>query len=160
MSVFQKGNPIAFGLGAGPAKLMKVGSGTAFNVYIQDARLAFSANSQEVMDGNGEVTGKVYFDNRRTLTMTVFISGQADPNNTKAFAETNFESNIVPGDELQISWDEWEEVDSDTNISPDTTIGEGQYVVDTCEKTRAQGAIAEWSVTAIMYANDLTADAS
>lgn len=156
MSVVQKGNPIVFGLGAGPAKLLKAGSGSEIEVYIQDARLAFSANSQEIMDGNGEVTGKVYFDNRRTLTMTLFIS---DGTNI-AGAESNFESNIVPGDELQISWNEWEEVDSDTAMTNDAVLGEGQYVVDTCEKTRAQGQIAEWSVTAIMYANDLTADAT
>lgn len=155
MSVVQKGNPIVFGIGAGPAKLLKAGSGSEINIYIQDARLAFSANSQEIMDGNGEVTGKVYFDNRRTLTMTAFISAD-----TKANAETAFESDIVPGDELQISWNEWTEVDSDTAMTGDAVTGEGKYVVDTCEKTRAQGAIAEWSVTAIMYASDLTADAS
>lgn len=155
MAVVQKGSPVAFGIGSGSAKLIKAGSGSEINVFIQDARLAFSANSQEIMDGNGEATGKVYFDGRRTLTMNVFISGA-----TKAASETAFESNIVPGDELVVSWDEWEEVDGDTNLTGDSTAGEGKFVVDTCEKTRAQGQVAEWSVTAIMYANDLTADAS
>lgn len=155
MAVVQKGNPVAFGIGAGSAKLIKAGSGSEISVYIQDARLSFSSNTQEIMDGNGEVTGKVFFDERRQLSMNVFISGA-----TKAAAETAFESDISPGDELIVSWDEWEEVDGDTNLTGDSTAGEGKFVVDTCEKTRAQGQVAEWAVTATMYANDLTADAS
>jgi hypothetical protein len=159
MAVVQKSRPVAFGLGAGPAKLIKVGSGNEMKVHIQDARLSFSANSQEVMDGNGEVVGKVYFDNRRTLTMNLFISGTS-AQDTMTQAEANFESDIVPGDKIVISWDEWNEVDADENLTGDSTAGEGQYVVDTCEKTRAQGQIAEWSITAIMYANDISEDAS
>lgn len=155
MSVKQKGAPVVFGIGSGSAKLIKAGSGSELSVYLQNVRLAFSSDSQESMDGNGEVVGKVFFNEKRTLTMSLFVSGA-----TKAAAETAFESDITPGDELIVSYNEWEEVDSDTNLTGDSTAGEGKFVVDTAEKVRQAGQIAEWNITATMYANDLTANAS
>lgn len=158
MAVIQKGSPIVFGIGSGTAKLIKSGDSTEATVFLQDVRIQKGANSQEILDGNGEVTGKVYFDQRRTLTMTVFVSGA-----TKSAAETAFAYDIDPGDKLVVSYDEWTEVASDdanTTLTGTHTDGEGQWVVESSEKVRTNAGIAEWSVTAIMYANDISEDAS
>jgi len=158
MSVIQKGNAVVFGIGSGTAKLIKSGDSTETSVYLQDVRMSKSANSQEILDGNGEVTGKVYFDQRRTLTMTCFVTGA-----TKSAAETAFAYDVDPGDKLVVSYDEWVEVASDdanATLTGTHTDGEGLWVVDTAEKVRTSGGIAEWSITAMMYANDISDDAS
>jgi len=159
MSVIQKGNPIVFGIGSGAAKLIKSGdSGNPeLTVYLQDVRYNKNADTQEVMDGNGEVTGKVFFNQKNTLTMTCFVSGL-----NKATSETLFQVDIDPGDRLEVSYNEWLEVASDnaSSLTGTPTNGTGQWVVDSSDKTRTSGGIAEWSITATMYANDITADAS
>jgi len=158
MSVIQKGNPVVFGLGSGTAKLIKSGDSTETSVYLQDVRMSKAADSQDILDGNGEITGKVIFNQKRTLTMTCFVSGA-----TKSAAETAFSYDVDVGDKLVVSYDEWLEVASDdanATLTDTHTDGEGLWMVETAEKTRTAGGIGEWSITAMMYANDITDDAS
>ena len=158
MSVIQKGNPVVFGIGSGTAKLIKSGDSTETSVYLQDVRMSKAADSQEIMDGNGEVTGKVFYNQKRTLTMTCFVTGA-----TKSAAETAFAYDVDPGDKLLVSYNEWLEVASDSanaGLTGTHTDGEGQWVVDAAEKVRTSGGVAEWSITAMMYANDISDDAS
>lgn len=158
MSVIQKGAATVFGIGSGTAKLIKSGDSTELSVYLQDVRIQKSADSQVLPDGNGETKGKVYFNQTRTLTMSMFVSGA----NISA-ANTAFAYDVDPGDKLVISYDEWLEVASDdanATLTGTHTDGEGQWVVDTSEKVRTSGGISEWSVTAMMYANDISDTAS
>ena len=158
MSVIQKGSPIVFGIGSGSAKLIKSGNSAETSVFLQDVRMSKGSDTQEVMDGNGEVTGKVFFNQKRTLTMTCFVTAS-----TKSAAETAFAVDVDAGDKLIVSYDEWSEVASDdanATLTGSHTDGEGLWVIDTAEKTRTAGGIAEWSLNCTMYANDISDDAS
>jgi len=158
MSVIQKGSPIVFGIGSGSAKLIKSGNSAETSVFLQDVRMSKGSDTQEVMDGNGEVTGKVFFNQKRTLTMTCFVTADS-----KANAETAFAVDVDAGDKLIVSYDEWAEVASDdanATLTGSHTDGEGLWVIDTAEKTRTAGGIAEWSLNCTMYANDISDDAS
>ena len=153
MSVIQKGSPIVFSLGDGPAKYLKIGSSSEVKVYLQNVRLSKGADSQVIPDGNGEEVGVVYFNQKKNLSLSLFISGSSVSN-----AETAFQTSIEIGDELILSYDDWPEIDSDASsgMTGDTTNGSGQFIIDSAEKVRATGQIAEWSIVAIQRTNDLT----
>jgi|DEB0MinimDraft_10_1074344.scaffolds.fasta_scaffold20230_4 hypothetical protein len=156
MATLSKGSSVPFGIGSGSAKLIKIGGGTEGKVFLQDVRLSISSSSQEIMDGNGEVTGKIFFDKRKTLTATMFWTA----NGGTQTAEQGFVQDVEPGDELVLAYDEWLEVASDQantlSGSPTPTSGTGKYCIDSIEKVRTSGGIAEFSVTAIEYVSDLT----
>lgn len=153
MATVQKGSPIVFGIGSGPAKLIKFESGSERSVFLQDVRLSVSSDSQEIKDGNGEVTGKVFFDKRKSLTATMFVTGA-----NEAGAETAFIEAASPGDEVVLEYDEWAEVASDaaSTLTGTPTNGTGKFVLDTIDKARTNGNIAELSITATEYVADLT----
>ena len=90
--------------------------------------------------------------------MTCFVTAS-----TKSAAETAFAVDVDPGDKLIVSYDEWTEIASDdanATLSDTHTDGEGLWVIDTAEKTRTAGGIAEWSLNCTMYSNDISDDAS
>lgn len=142
-----------FGIGSGSAKLIKFESGTEGKVFLQDVRLSISSSSQEIMDGNGEVTGKIFFDKRKTLSATMFWTASQS-----LTAEQGFVQDVEPGDELILEYDEWLEVASDQaqTLTGPPTQGSGKFCIDTIEKVRTAGGIAEFSITAVEYVADLT----
>lgn len=153
MSVVQKGSPITFGIGSGSAKLLKLETGSERTVFLQNVRLSIASDAQEIRDGNGEITGKVFFDKRKTLNASMFVSGPDQAN-----AESDFVETASPGDEVILSYNEWLEVASDgaSALTGTPTNGTGKFVLDTIERVRSSGGIAELSITATEYVADLT----
>jgi len=154
MATVSKGSSVPFGIGSGSAKLIKFESGTEGKVFLQDVRLSISSSSQEIMDGNGEVTGKIFFDKRKTLSATMFWTANG---NTQT-AEAGFAQDVEPGDELILNYSEWSEVNSDQadSLTGNPANGTGKFCIDTIEKVRTAGGIAEFSITAVEYVADLT----
>jgi hypothetical protein len=154
MATVQKGSPIVFGIGAGPAKLIQFETGSERSVFLQNVQLSIASNSQEIQDGNGEVTGKVFFDKRKTLTASMYMTASSE-----AAAETSFIETASPGDEVIMEYDEFAEIASDvaaTELTGAPTSGTGKFVLDTIDRTRTAGNIAELSFTATEYVADLT----
>lgn len=156
MSAIQKGASVAFGHGGSTPATIQIGtSGTEIPVFLQDIRVSNSSSSQEILDGNGECTGKIFFDQRDTLTTTLFISGT-----DVADAEAKYLTDINPGDILYIGspWTEANSANASSVLTTQTyTNGQYNYIVDTAEKVRTTSGIAEWSITAVSYATNLTA---
>ena len=153
MATVQKGSPITFGIGAGPAKILKLESGSERSVFLQDVRISIASDTQEIMDGNGEVTGKVFFNKKKTLTASMFVTGT-----NQADAETAFIETASPGDEVIMEYDEFPEIASDqaNTLTGTPTNGTGKFVLDTIERSRTSGNISELSITATEYVADLT----
>ncbi|MGA0395481.1 MAG: hypothetical protein ACO3MW_15655, partial [Rhodospirillales bacterium] len=98
MSAIQKGASVAFGHGGSTQAVLKLNSGSDVYVFLQDMRVNASSSTQEIIDGNGECTGKVFFDQRDTLTTSLFV-GATPGGNT---AEENYNLDIKPGDVLYL----------------------------------------------------------
>ena len=154
MATVSKGSSVPFGIGSGSAKVIKFGGGTEGSVFLQDCRLSISSSTQEIMDGNGEVTGKIFFDKRKSLSATMFWTTLGGGHT----AEQGFVQDIEPGDELILEYDEWLEVASDqaSSLSGTSTDGTGKFCIETIEKVRTAGGLAEFSITAVEYVADLT----
>ena len=155
MSAIQKGASVAFGHGGSTPATIQIGpTGTEIPVFLQDIRVSNSSSSQEIIDGNGECTGKIFFDQRDTLTTTLFISGTDVAN-----AENNYKTNIKPGDNLYIGspWTESNSSNASSVLTAENyTNGEYNYIIETAEKVRTTSGISEWSITAVSYATNLT----
>jgi len=156
MSAIQKGASVAFGHGGNTQALLKLNSGNDIYVFLQDMRVNVSSSTQEIIDGNGECTGKVFFDQRDTLTTSLFVGANPGGGNT---AEANFNLDIKPGDVLYLGsvWDEANSTNAATELSAAYTNGQYNWVIDSAEKVRTTSGISEWSITAVSYATDLTA---
>lgn len=155
MSAIQKGASVAFGHGGNTQAVLKLNGGSDVYVFLQDMRINASSSTQEIIDGNGECTGKVFFDQRDTLTTSLFVGETPSGNN----AETNFNLDIKPGDVLYLgtAWDEANSANASTQISVAYTDGAYNWVIDSAEKVRTTSGISEWSITAVSYATNLTA---
>ena len=155
MSAIQKGASVAFGHGGSTQALLKLNSGNDIYVFLQDMRVNASSSTQEIIDGNGECTGKVFFDQRDTLTTSLFV-GATPGGNT---AEQNYNLDIKPGDVLYLgsAWSEANSTNATSQLGAAYTNGQYNWVIDSAEKVRTTSGISEWSITAVSYATDLTA---
>lgn len=155
MSAIQKGASVAFGHGGSTQAVLKLNSGSDVYVFLQDMRVNASSSTQEIIDGNGECTGKVFFDQRDTLTTSLFVGATPGGND----AEANFNLDIKPGDVLYLgsAWSEANSTNATSQVGGAYTNGEYNWVIDSAEKVRTTSGISEWSITAVSYATDLTA---
>ncbi len=155
MSAIQKGASVAFGHGGNTQAVLKLNSGSDVYVFLQDMRINASSSTQEIIDGNGECTGKVFFDQRDTLTTSLFVGATPSGND----AEANFNVDIKPGDVLYLgsAWDEANSSNATSQLGVAYTNGQYNWVIDSAEKVRTTSGISEWSITAVSYATDLTA---
>ena len=146
-------------------------------MYASEIRLAYEADNNQALDGNGEVVSHCTYNQRKVLSLTgVILSnahGDSVPSGTDnniAKANSMFAAPFTAGMRLRVNLAEWLEVNSTPTapISQNNTTatggGLGNYTITAAEKTRSSGNYAEWSISAIEYLNvvhasdDTTAD--
>ena len=137
MSVIQKGIAVAWGISS--SGYTYTGSATALNVRATGQTLRKSADSEECRDLNGEVVGKVFFNQVSELQLRVYPSAA-----TLALAKT---ANVLPaiGDKFVVT-------DAD-----DSEIAGTTYIVEDSSKTRTNNAKVEFDITVRKYATDISA---
>lgn len=139
MAVQQKGIGVAWGItSSGYAGTTHAGVGYALTTRATGQTLRKSADSEECRDLNGEVVGKVFFNQTSELTLRVYPSGVSI-----SAANT---ANVLPaiGDKMIVT------DASDSDIA-------GTYLVEDCSKTRTNNAKVEFDVTLRRYPTDISA---
>lgn len=180
MAINTKGKPVTYGTKTGGGIISLVASrvsanGTLYNafegsMYASEIRISYDSDQNTAVNGEGETISYCVYNKRRTLSLTGIMVNTASgtPDGTTdniTNADATFAKRILPGDDLHIGMGaaaEWPEVQADdtshfTVGSNTYADGEGDYVITSIEKTRSNGAFAEWSITAIEH---ITADVS
>jgi len=181
MAINTKGKPVTYGTktGGGIISLVarrKLDAGgtmtTPFegSMYASEIRVSYDSDQNTAVNGEVETISYCIYNKRRTLSLSgimVNTSGGTPNGATDNItnADATFAARIMPGDDLFVGMGaavEWPEVQADdtSNFTVGSNTyadGEGNYVVTSIEKTRSNGAFAEWSITAIEH---ITADVS
>lgn len=174
MAINTKGKPVTYGTKNGGGIISLVARresaiGTMFtpfegSMYASEIRLSYDSDQNTAVNGEGETISYCVYNKRRTLSLTGIMVNTSGGNPDGATdnitnADATFAARILPGDDLHVGMGataEWPEVQADdtshfTVGSNTYADGEGDYVVTSIEKTRSNGAFAEWSITAIEH---------
>jgi hypothetical protein len=148
MSVRQKAIGVAWALPAADytyGAAAAVGAGTALKVKTTGMSYRKLADSVETKDNQGEVNGKVYFNQREELTLRVY------PSDTTLALGKAAGASIGPaiGDKFY--------VDDPANPDLETDM-KGAWLVEGLSKERVQDGIVTFEVQLMRYAADITAD--
>ena len=180
MAINTKGKPVTYGTKTGGGIISLVATrldangteGKAFegSMYASEIRVSYDSDQNTAVNGEGETISYCVYNKRRTLSLTGIMVNTASgiPDGTTdniTNADATFAKRILPGDNLYVGMGasaEWAEVQADDTqyfaVGSNTyASGEGNYVITSIEKTRSNGAFAEWSITAIEH---ITADVS
>lgn len=157
MSITNKGAAGCYGLGSGSAKVFKATNGNAIRGHIRRAELRLTSDQIEIPDGNGDAVSLAFFNQKKTLTLQLFISAV----DTVANSWNHFNEPVEPGDTLIVDFAQWPEVASvnSTSLPGGGANGSAKWCVTEALKVRSNNEVAEWQVTAICGENDLTATA-
>lgn len=139
MSVIQKGIGVAWGVSS--SGFTYTASATVLKVVPTGQSFRKTSKNFECSNKDGETNGKVFFDQRQTLTLRCYPS-----DTTLALANT---ANVLPapGDKFVVT---------DAN-DPDIA---GTYVVEECGKERVNNGITTFDITIIEYVADISATIS
>ncbi len=147
MAERQKGKTFAFGgqttTGITHSDEAAAPTTTALVGVIESVAPVVTADKAEFRDGNGDVNGLIYTNERTTLQIEFYLS-----EGTIANSETNTNLSISPGDSLTFTDSTFPEING------------SQFVIDEVTKTRNFGEVRKIGVTMTKYANDVSADAS
>jgi hypothetical protein len=176
MAINTKGKPVTYGTKTGGGIISLVATrldangteGKAFegSMYASEIRVSYDSDQNTAVNGEGETISYCVYNKRRTLSLTGIMVNTANgvPDGSTdniANADATFAKPLLPGDNLYVgmgSSAEWEEVQADDTqyFGPTASgnqhgSGKGNYVITSIEKTRSNGAFAEWSITAIEH---------
>ena len=140
MSKLLKGQPFTYGTkNDGTYLTMDIGSDANIFMYATEIRLSMESDSNTATDANGETISACYYNQRQVLNLTGMIAGSgAGAATTVAAVDAVFKVVFQAGEKLAITSSDWNEI-------------EGEYIIQSAEKTRSNGNFAEWSITAIEY---------
>ena len=97
------------------------------------------SDSNTANNSNGETISACYYNQRQVLNLTGMIAGSgAGVATTVTQVDAVFKVSFEAGEKLDITSSDWAEI-------------EGEYIIQSAEKTRSNGNFAEWSITAIEY---------
>jgi len=182
MAKFTSGTPITYGSndkGTGNLNGVVMFSITDTNddsvvfrgeMYASEIRLAYEADNNQAVDGNGEVVSHCTYNQRKVLSLTgVILSNNAPSSVPTGAASTIAKANLMfsapfkPGMRLDVNIGSWLEVNSadlggdsgfiSENQASQTSGGLGNFTIQSAEKTRSSGNYAEWTISAIEYIN-------
>ena len=182
MAKFTSGTPITYGSndkGTGNLNGVVMFSITDTNddsvvfrgeMYASEIRLAYESDNNQALDGNGEVVSHCTYNQRKVLSLTGVIlsnnqasSVPAGAASTIAKANLMFSAPFKPGMRLDVNIGSWLEVNSadlggnsmfiSENQASSHTLGQGNFTIQSAEKTRSSGNYAEWTISAIEYIN-------
>ena len=147
MAERQKGKTFAFGgqttTGITHSDEAAAPTTTGLVGVIESVAPVVTADKAEFRDGNGDVNGLIYTNERTTLQIEFYLSESSISN-----SETNTNLSISPGDSLTFTDSTFPEING------------SQFLVDEVTKTRNFGEVRKIGVTMTKYANDVSADAS
>jgi hypothetical protein len=140
MSKLLKGQPFTYGTkNDGTYLTMDIGSDANIFMYATEIRLSMESDSNTATDANGETISACYYNQRQVLNLTGMIAGSgAGAATTVTQVDAVFKVSFQAGEKLAITSSDWNEI-------------EGEYIIQSAEKTRSNGNFAEWSITAIEY---------
>ena len=108
-------------------------------MYATEIRLSRESDSNTANNANGETISACYYNQRQVLNLTGMIAGSgAGVATTVTQVDAVFKVSFEAGEKLDITSSDWAEI-------------EGEYIIQSAEKTRSNGNFAEWSITAIEY---------
>lgn len=147
MAERQKGKQFAFG---GQNSTIIVHSDEAaspvttnLTAVIESISPVVTADKTEFRDGNGDVDGAIYTNERTTLDVEFYLS-----ESSIATSESNTNLAIQPGDSLTFT---------DASF---VELSGFQFLIDEVTKMRNFGEVRKISVRLTKYANDISADAT
>jgi len=140
MSKLLKGQPFTYGTkNDGTYLTMDIGSDANIFMYATEIRLSMESDSNTANNSNGETISACYYNQRQVLNLTGMIAGSgAGVATTVTQVDAVFKVSFEAGEKLDITSSDWAEI-------------EGEYIIQSAEKTRSNGNFAEWSITAIEY---------
>lgn len=115
----------------------------AIKAVIEEVSPVVTADKLEYRDGNNDVDGLTFTNQRTTLSITFYVS-EADISTS----ETNDERAMAPGDTLTFD---------DTSF-PEIDDGNHTFIVDEITKARRFGQTRQITLTMTEYANDVSTD--
>jgi hypothetical protein len=147
MSKLLKGQPFTYGTKTdGTYITMDIGSLANIFMYASEIRLSMESDSNTANDANGETISACYYNQRQVLNLTGMIAGSASLATSVSQVDAVFAVSFQAGEKLAITASDWAEI-------------QGEYIIQSAEKTRSNGNYAEWSITAIEYTGSgMTAD--
>jgi hypothetical protein len=140
MAKLMKGQAFTYGTkNDGSYITLDIGTDQVIQMYATEIRLSMESDSNTANNANGETISACYYNQRKVLNLTGMIAGStaSPPNNIQA-VDAVFGIVFQAGENLDITNSNWPEI-------------EGNYIVQSAEKTRSNGNYAEWSITAIEY---------
>ena len=147
MAERQKGKAFSFG-GKTTTTIRHTNSGGAFEdivAVIEDISPTLTADKAEFRDGDGDVNGVIYTNERTELQVDFYVSESTltatDDNNNRAFAV---------GDKLTFDDTGFAEIDD----------GSHSFLIESIQKQRRFGEVRRIQLTLVEYANDVTGDPS
>lgn len=147
MAERQKGKTFAFGgkstTGITHSDEAASPSSTALVGVIESVAPVITADKTEFRDGDGDVDGAIFTNQRTTLQIEFYVSEASI-----ALSETNNNLTINPGDSLTFADTTFPEINS------------AQFLIDEVTKMRTFGEVRKIGVTMTKYANDISADAT
>lgn len=137
-------------------------------MYASEVRLSLEADNNQALSSNGEVVSHCTYNQRKVLNLTGIILANAIASSTPSGTDENiakansmFAAQFTAGMRLDVSYHNWEEVnsaDADSGLvsqhnNAHTSNGLGNFTITSAEKTRSNNAFAEWTISAIEYLN-------
>lgn len=118
---------------------LDIGTDQVIQMYATEIRLSMESDSNTATDANGETISACYYNQRKVLNLTGMIAGSTvSPQNNIQSVDAVYGIVFQAGENLDITNSNWTEI-------------EGEYIIQSAEKTRSNGNYAEWSITAIEY---------
>lgn len=152
MAELQKGKPFAFGAQTvTTASHTNSASTVSLKMVIENAAPVITADKLEFRDGDGDVDGLIYTNQRTTLDIEFYIS-DTDITTSEGTGGTN--RAFAPGDKLTFNDQTFPEIHDGT--APDTTNVHA-FVIDEITKSRSFGNVRKISLRMTEYANDVSA---
>lgn len=140
MAKLMKGQAFTYGTkNDGSYITLDIGTDQVIQMYATEIRLSMESDSNTASDANGEVISACYYNQRKVLNLTGMIAGSTvSPANNIQAVDAVFGIVFQAGENLDITNSNWPEI-------------QGEYIIQSAEKTRSNGNYAEWSITAIEY---------
>tara|TARA_X000001382_G_scaffold101935_1_gene76624 strand:- start:569 stop:1150 length:582 start_codon:yes stop_codon:yes gene_type:complete len=182
MALLNRGTPVTYGTnditsnnstGVVTLRIVDDSSGSdvvkfSGEMYASEVRLSLEADNNQALSSNGEVVSHCTYNQRKVLNLTGIILANAIASSTPSGTDENiakansmFAAQFTAGMRLDVSYHNWEEVnsaDADSGLvsqhnNAHTSNGLGNFTITSAEKTRSNNAFAEWTISAIEYLN-------
>ena len=146
MAERQKGKAFSFG-GKSTTTITHTNTSDSATIVavIEDVSPTRTADKAEFRDGDGDVNGVIYTNERTELQIDFYVSesnlSATDTSNARAFAV---------GDKLTFDDTGFAEIDD----------GSHSFLIDSIQKQRRFGEVRRIQLTLVEYANDVTGDPS